>query len=165
MHQPGTIDLALPGNPIEASQWNLIRSAILSILGEFPGLGQTLDGHLPSSADMFRIKSSNGDYWTCRRYDGTDEGDTDYLIAKPFELRPSVTALGTQTYSYSADNARAATDGPDSEDQEVIPPWVVNESVIWAAFADNVGVTSDAGARIDWIDLNTAARAWGKSAA
>jgi hypothetical protein len=47
-----------------------------------------------------------------------------------------------------------------SEDQEVTPPWTVNETVLWACRARNTGVVDGNGDALGWLDLNVAARAW-----
>lgn len=152
------------GDVLTAAQWNALRRAVLSVLNEQEGLAQLLRGHLPAAAVMMRIQSSNGDYWTCRRFDGTTAGPTDVLVAKPWELRPSVTAIGSQTYVYTDDTERVATESAVNETQVVVPSWTTTETVIWAARARNTGVIAS-GEALNWLDLNVAGRAWAKKAA
>lgn len=153
-----------PGDVFTAAQWNALRRAVVDILREQLATAQPLRGHLPAAAVMMRIKSSNGDYWTCRRYDGTTEQTEDVKVAKPWELRPSVTAIGSQTYSYTNDAERVATESSVDETQVVVPSWTVDETVIWAARARDTGVAAS-GQALNWLDLNVAGRAWAKKAA
>jgi hypothetical protein len=41
---------------------------------------------------MYRLKSVQGDYITCRTWDGTTEGGSDVYLAKPHKLRNSITS-------------------------------------------------------------------------
>lgn len=72
----------------------------------------------------YRLKSVQGDYITCRTWDGASDGPVDVLIAKPWRLRESVTALTiygvAHTYTYAA--------GPDGDNRERINAWPVSQT-------------------------------------
>lgn len=150
------------GDLLTAVHMNQIRGAIIEMLQEQDGFANILRHHLPNPAVMMRLKSSNGDYWTCRRFDGSFEGADDVFVAKPWELRPSVTAVGPQTYSYSTDRERTATEGSDNETQVIVPDYVDDESVIFACRALNTGVVGPSSVSVRWLDLNVAGRGWAK---
>lgn len=152
------------GAPILARDFEALRQSVLRLYEESPGRANNLNGWSSASHVMMRIKSSNGDYLTCRRYNGAVEETEDIEVAKPFELRPSVTALGSQTYSYTTDIERVATEGVDNETQVITPQWVINETVIWAVRANYTGVTGAGGDAISWLDANVIGRSWAKKA-
>lgn len=110
----------------------------------------------------FRVKSIQGDYITCRTWDGTTEGANDVLIAKPYQLRNSITSRNSISYSYTNTTERVANDGTDTETQVVVPSYVVDDE-IFAIGKAPTGV-DDGTDPITWLDLNLDARAWAKKA-
>lgn len=136
----------------------------------------------PSSAEegfavrMFRLKSVQDDYVTCREWDGTTEREADVLIAKPFDLRvtgwngqtvvyqlegPLGGATRTISYAKVTATLRKATGAGITEDQAVRPFYVVDRTIIFAARPKN-GTGVDAADT--WIDINTDGRAFAKIA-
>lgn len=129
-----------------------------------------------AGAKMFRFQSGQDDYITCREFDGTTEGSSDVLIAKPYDIR--VTGWDNQiigynlepiigggvvfvTYSKLTSTYRTAS-RPDKplEYQAIRPFYVAGKSIIFAIKPSNgTGVTG-----CDWIDLNTDGRAFAKIA-
>lgn len=109
-----------------------------------------------------RVKSVGDDYLVCRRWDGTEEDDTDLSVAKPWLLRRSTARTG-YTYSYSSNTTRVSTKTADSttENQTITPSWLVNDE-IWAVSCQT-GVTVS-GEDLRYQDLNLDARAWAKVA-
>lgn len=131
-------------------------------------------GGIASFVRQFRLKSVANDHLVCRTFDGTTEGDSDILIAKPFDLRRTgwhgvtvtyalESVLGTSasvTYDYQTAVYRIATSGSVVEHQGIRPFYVADRSIIFATQPDNgAGV-----AGIEWIDLNADGRAWAKIA-
>jgi hypothetical protein len=107
---------------------------------------------------MYRVKSVQADYLTCRSWDGTDDGITDVLIAKPMKLRNPATetidALGV-SYTYTDTQTRlAASSGFDSEKHKVRPAYAVNDVIYAAKCATDVTLAAD------HLDLNVDARKW-----
>lgn len=116
---------------------------------------------------QFRLKSVQDDYLVCRTWDGTTEGETDYNVAKPYDLRRTgwhgvtvtyslesiLGASASVSYFYQTGTYRIAN---GTEHQGIRPFYVPDKTVIYAVKADHTGV-EDAP---DWIDLNTDARAW-----
>lgn len=132
-----------------------------------------------------RIKANNGDYYTCREWDGTLEGGTDIYVAKPITLRNSLAsevivegALSlTCAYTYSAADKRtmhvsASTSGTWLDEVHYVRPQVVINgtrngvagyySEIWAMPITGPAKTGvKVGAfDVEWIDLNYDGRAW-----
>jgi hypothetical protein len=83
-----------------------------------------------------RVKEIFSAYLRCRTWDGSSEGGSDILVAKPTVLQT------TPNW------------GEDNEAHRVDPPYAV-DGLIWAA---EVGFTGVAGKT--WIDLNVEARVW-----
>lgn len=94
----------------------------------------------PSSNDdgTYVLKSVQGDYVTCRTYDGTTVGSTDIYIAKPYKIRAGIssTVIFTVTHSYTysagpdaANPKRHNSDGTNSEDEYVTPPWIPSDII------------------------------------
>lgn len=156
------LEVPRKGQPIKAAEQAKLRAAVLALIREQPGLLTGLRHHLPAPALMLRLKSSNGDYWTCRQFDGATELDVDIHVAKPWELRPSVTAIGGQTYTYATDSERTADDGVSTETQVITLPWTIDETVLWAVRSDHTGVLGPSGEELVWLDKNVAARSWAK---
>ena len=118
------------------------------------------------AAKRFRVKSESNDYLVCRTWDGTTEGSTDVLVAKPYLLQRTpfhgvaVTYPNAQviTYTYAAAYERTADDTVDSETQIVTPRYFVDEEIIGIAVPRGGTGVDDC----DWMDLNTAGRHWAK---
>lgn len=100
-----------------------------------------------------------GDYLNCRSWDGTTAGSTDITIAKPYELRFSLTGetLDGIAFTYGtyvvASQSRIATFSGGSETQFITPRYRVG-TILFAAKAQT-GVDT-----ANLIDLNIGARAW-----
>lgn len=121
------------------------------------------------SASMFKLKSVQDDWVTCRSWDGTTEGATDTLIAKDPNNRTTLTTQTVLTlvhsYSYSAgpsetwsagtstnyNKIRNNSDGSISEQEQITPPWMENE-VIFAVPA-TTALTDGSGNPIIWLML------------
>lgn len=159
------IDRVSRGDLLSAEEWNKLRIIIGAIVAEQNSIQSGIGGIFPAPAEMMRIITTNGDYWTCRKFEGGVQGSVDQFVAKPWELRPSVTSIGAQTYSYSDDFTREATEGIETEDQVLTLGVSLNETLIWACQANMTGVTTITnGDPVTWIDLNLAARTWAKVA-
>jgi hypothetical protein len=108
----------------------------------------------------YRIKSIQNNYVTCRTWDGTTEGTTDVLIAKPRKLRhvygnyPGLTSLTTVDAQTGT-----ATNGTITETWIVTPAYVVDDD-LWAVTVAATGVTDGSGNAIVNLDVNDDARAW-----
>jgi hypothetical protein len=117
-----------------------------------------------SGVQMYRYKSQSGDYVVCRTWDGTTEGGSDVNIAKPMKLRNSITSAVidavTVTYSYPTTVTRVATISATTENQVIVPRYIVND-LIFAV--DSSGGTAISGTLQDKIDMNVDGRAWAKA--
>lgn len=96
------------------------------------------DGGSGGGVAMWRLKSVQNDYVTCRSWDGSSDGPTDTYLAKEWKIRTSLTGetiFGvSHTYTYgtgpdSLNKYRNNSDGTNSEQEIIIPPWSVNEIV------------------------------------
>ena len=129
-------------------------------------------GGTPISVSMYRIKSFQGDYMTCRSWNGSSEGATDIYIAKPVKLRNSATAAtidgGAVTYSYDSSTlqrvAASATYG--SEIHYIVPRYNVNDVIHAVDSATGVSFTvSSVVTVVSKIDLNVDGRVWARISA
>lgn len=121
----------------------------------------------------FKIKEILQDYMQCAQWDGVKEGPVTY-VAKPLLLRASATTrvftAGTLTFSdaTSTGSQRVATLDATSETQVVVPEYVVDDEIIAIRnIRGKTGLTRmDAGVEkdVEWLDMNTDARAWAKQA-
>ena len=124
-------------------------------------------------ATRYRVKDVEGDYLVCRTFDGTVEGSTDVLVAKPPELRHSLVAQTIEnvavSYVYSTrannlDGKRVASaTGFESQTEIVLPVFIVantSDGEIWADKPEGgTGVEVD-DVELEWMDTNRAGRAW-----
>jgi hypothetical protein len=115
-----------------------------------------------------RVQSVGNDHLVCRIWDGATSGTLDIPVAKPPELRRTGwhgATLDGITYTYSSGYQRSATDGVDTEDQVIGPPYTVSGGSVEilalrpALGTGGLGVTFN-DAAVEWIDLNLAARRW-----
>ena len=139
------------------------------------------DGHSDSAEDVylaapgatrFRVKGVQGDYVTCRTWDGTTQGGDDILVAKAPALRHSLLAQTIDGNSVTFDGhtitggvckrvAHAA--GFTDQNEYVLPQWQIStgqDSEIWAIQPTAGTGVSVGGIAVDWLDLNVDARAW-----
>ena len=113
----------------------------------------------PPSAFAARIKSEQNDFLTVRKWDGSEEGTTNILVAKPFKLRhdadnyEGVTGITTTNAS-----TVEATDGTDTETWHVTPSYQVDD-VIYVNPVPFTGVES-ASIELKHVDSNRDGRAW-----
>lgn len=129
-------------------------------------------------ATRYRVKSVEDDYTTCRTWDGSTEGASDVLIAKPPELRHSLTSqtikndLGNnQSVTYSGFGIvggkctrTAAASGYANQGEIVLPQYILAgttaDAEIWADEpVGGTGVTVS-GNELTWMDTNRAGRKW-----
>lgn len=169
---PGQFPRMVKAGQIPPEVWNRVRAFVLELLEQQTG-GSGLRYHLPLAAAQFRYKSTDGDYLVCKAWDGTSESGEDVAIAKPYLLRPSITARtigGTAyTYTYTDDFTRESDGGGTTEDQVVSPDYQVDDLIFAARVrrgtevdVDNVaGVGEQADNEpILWVDLNLDGRTW-----
>jgi hypothetical protein len=121
------------------------------------------------------IESEEFDYWVCKPIiDGTiDSGATAVNVAKPFNLRRTPFDVATRpgayagieyTYAFNGDKVeRTAEDTVESITQlEILIPQVVfNESVIYAALAEQTDVEVN-GNDLKLLDINADSRYWAR---
>ncbi len=123
-------------------------------------------GGAGASVSTYRFKSMNSDTLVCHSWDFATEGSDNILIAKPPKLRFSIASevIDGDTVTYSAYDTgaqtRHATDGGTSEDQVIVPRYLVDD-VIYVISA-NTDLLDGDGNPITLLDLNIDARAWAK---
>ena len=127
-----------------------------------------------ASVAMFLLKSVQGDYLTCRTWDGVNEGSTDVYIAKDPRLRNSVTSEVldgvTVSYSYTSTTIRVASwtidSVADEEIQHVVPHYLPDTDpeageVIFAVQTAHTGVTVGE-VELIWLEMSNG-KAWARS--
>ena len=114
-------------------------------------------------AHKLTVTSQSGDYITCDTPSGKSVD-----VAKPYLLRRTPFDGETRdgiTYTYSSDSARQGDDGANTEDQVIVPSYVVND-IIFAVRNPVGGTGVDDGespaTNITYLDLNLDGRAWAK---
>jgi len=153
----------------------------LSVSGDLsvhmiPGVGLCLTGGGRANAPparkagleavRMRVQSVSDDHLVCRPWRGGDISAVDILVAKPWELRKTGwdgETIGGITYTYSSGTARSATDGVDTENQVIGPPYTLSGGYVDLVAIRNVQGGTDvtvAGKAVEWLDLNLAARRW-----
>lgn len=175
----GTLKLSekSAGEGVSAREWNAVVRAVNMMLkmtgdGKYirvnmrtagPSvelvIGNLLGG---TGVSPYRIKSIHNDYLTCRSWNGTTDGTTDVLIAKPFLLRHvSNNYPWIDTSSLATVNAQEVTVDVSSVEYtwRVTLPYAVDE-VIWAT-ATSLGDVSVSGTPLTLEDTNRAGHAWG----
>lgn len=144
-------------------------NAVLELIGGAGG------GPNAAPFSRYRPKTVESEHYVCRLLtvgaEGEVEGDTDILIARPFEHRNSIlseTIDGQQyVYTYGSTTERVST-GPTTETEQIVPHILLEGlegdtlTTIIAAAADT-GVTVD-GQVLTLIDINVAGRAWARIA-
>jgi hypothetical protein len=134
-----------------------------------------------STIRQYRIKSIQNDFYTCRTWNGSEEGTTDISIARPFEHRVSnfngqsvaYSSDGdvfTATYSYTSATKRTKTVSGVAETQVLVPYfktdfhliYAVNVSAPLTAGPSNTPITDTNDNPITLLDLNVDGRAWAK---
>jgi len=177
------------GKGLLASQLNELAALIPTLLTGGNGIsiiksgGRFIIGLDPTAPvnvgvhKAFRVKSVEVDYLICRTWNGKTEGSIDVKIALPPLLRRSpfdLTVAGRDgfTYVYLSNTERTSTKTADAttEEQEIIPRYVVNDIIIAVkSVAGSTGVFQDtengAGINpIEWIDANFDDRMWREKA-
>ena len=147
----------------------------------------TLTNALPASkgADsevrQYRLKSVENDFYTCRSWNGEEEGDTDIFIARPFQHR--VSDFNGRTIAYSSDGdsfsatfayesptKRTKTISGTAETQVIVPYFKNDFDLIYAVRVKEsikIGegfttLTDPNDVPIRLLDLNVDGRAWAK---
>jgi hypothetical protein len=95
---------------------------------------------------QFRYKSMGENHIVCREFDGTTEGTSDVLIAKPLAIRQSY--AGGVTATYTSPTQRTVS----GQAQTVFPPYRVDDLIYAARSSNGVGV-SVSSAALDWVEL------------
>jgi len=162
----GVVSIAVGTITVEESDGTPSVASVSKI--KFSGATVTDDGSgivtvaASGLLQMYRLKSVQGDYITCRTWDGTTEGGSDVYLAKPMKLRNSITAAtisgASVTYSYTNTVTRVATISSTDETQVVVPRYLTDDLV----FGMTCNATGVSGKNI--LDINADGRAWAKQA-
>lgn len=178
------------GSPF-ASEWNAMVDALhsqritsggglrmkVTPFGTMPSIdpskpAPSAPGEATVTVYRFRVKSVQGDYMTCRTWDGTTEGGSDIYVAKPPKLRHSVTSESiegtTVSYTYGSrsnneDGYRTATAGGVDITEIVMPVYIDNDE-IFAVKPDNGTDVTVSSVELVYLDLNVDGRCWGQVA-
>ncbi len=100
---------------------------------------------------MVKVVTEYADQILCEQIDGSR-----LLVDKPWTLRATIfdgKEYDDKEYEYSAINERTATEGEDSEDQEIAPPYLVDDMLLISPY---VGFRPSGSS--GFIDLNNDSR-------
>lgn len=160
-----------PGSELSASAYNLI---VDNVIRNKTGIDQPkqskffrINSTLPEIR-QFKVVSEHGDYLKANPYDGAESNtDVEILIAKPYLLRQSLASRNSLTFTYSS-NTRTADDGSETEDQVVVPSYVVGDVIyamrnVQGGTSVNISING-IDKKVVWLDLNIDGRAWAKEA-
>jgi hypothetical protein len=111
---------------------------------------------------VLTLVTHEDDYLVCQAIDSTE-----YLVAKPYELRRTPfdgETIDGVTYAYDSSFAtsqeRTATSGPDEEVQFITPAYRVGAEIFAVLVQGDTGVDpSPSGAAITYLEMNQG-RAW-----
>lgn len=162
------------GDPLLASDLNLLRDALIQVLVGGPGVqvGSFGDRLVISMSqdktpiNRFRqmsVVSNHGDYIKCKTLTatGTEDGDNIYVM-KPWELRRSPfdgETVGGVAYTYSSDDERTATPSTGAPEVQTITPEYFAGAVVYAMDMEvSVEVETDVFSAL--IDANLDGRKW-----
>lgn len=147
---------AVPRERITARKWNDLARRVDTIgQVDLRGRQDLPPLHNQVRLQLFKFHSFPGgleDYMICTV--GTNL--TQFLVAKPFALRPSLTTHGGVSFTYQSDTQRTA-DG--SESQIIVPAYDVGDPIIAIGPIDTGVATGIGSGVVYWIDSNMA---WGR---
>jgi len=114
-----------------------------------------------TAQQQFQIVSVFDDLLLCNRFRDGVADTAQITVAKPWMLRRTpfdgITYQGVQ-YSYTGTDARTATQGEETEDQEIVPAYASGD-ILCAQPVAGLGL-SHGGASVDFQDVNETGRAW-----
>ncbi len=118
-----------------------------------------------SKPQPHRFKSMGTDHLICRTWDGTNQGTTDVLIAKPptlwFSVASKVLRGTTITYSaYSLTGQSRTSTSASKTETELITPSYETDDIIWAVSGKTFVSTGTPPTELTLCDDNRGSRAW-----
>ena len=119
---------------VQAQRRSLLAQGIMDSTGTYSAALRANE----TAGRQFRFKSIADDHIVCRTWDGATEGGADVLVAKPPVLR--------------GDGETRTVNG---EDQDVFPPYAVNDLIYAIKPRGGTGLSS-----VLWQDINVDARRW-----
>ena len=189
MKHPTELPREPSGNAKEVSWFRILLKCVLQrSIKVGPGLrasyrvdgtlieleGRAASGGAGGTIQQYKVTVISDDSITCRTWDGTTDGTSDVIVAKPYRLRKTpwngITVVydfnGTSysiVYSYLATpgfrTAQVTVGGTQTtESQAIIPIYKVGD-IIYATEPEG-GTDVFVGSAVTWLDLNVDARAW-----
>jgi hypothetical protein len=114
------------------------------------------------------VQSVGNDYLICKTYVDSTLGDDDLYVAKPFKLRRSPfhgETINSLSYSYLSPIARTVSHASTPTwvmTQTVVPAYTLNFDIIYAISSSKIGMVTEAGSDIKYLDINADARQWAR---
>ncbi len=155
-----TLPLVKKGDPVLAKSYNDLLNAVNQLMRGNGLPSQVYAGPARGLIQMKIADISADDYLLCNHYDGAVQGTIDIAVAKPYLVR-TLASWNSITYSYSDPQTRVATSGSDTEDQVLVPAYVVGD-IIYVQVVNWTGVNDATPSEIKLLDVNADARAWAK---
>lgn len=170
--KPQPVRKVAKGEKLSARKWNELAEAINR---PFSGVALPRQVRRKTKAgsgievQQMKVAAIGDDYITCVTFNGTETGEEEITVAKPYELRRTPfdgESYNGIEYTYSDDVTREADDGSTTETQVIVPEYVVGDVIM--AMRNITGgtglvITMPDGTEeeIEWIEMNSA-RAWAK---
>jgi len=116
----------------------------------------------PTQLTRFKITQINNDYLTCQQLnaDGNPSKVGTTNIAKPYLLTQKILLRNGIAYSAYSGQSRTATSGGDSENQTIVPSYVIGDEIKAFRAIGGTGVTDSSNKPVNWEDNNNDGRAW-----
>ena len=108
------------------------------------------------------IKAILDDALECSFTFDTETDEDTFYIAKPWLLRKTPFDGKTRngfTYTYSGSQSRESNNGSTTENQELIPGYVINDIIYAISTPTDVKIEEEF---VTWVDLNVDGRMWAK---
>lgn len=157
------------GEPLDHRKMNQVVDAVNAMVQGANPPQQVLPkpGDVPPLVvQRMAISAIAGDYLICNPFVGSvPDTASEILVAKPPELRRSVTERADLTFTYSGDQERLAFNEDAEEENQIVVPLYIEGDVIFAmnSIVGGSGVSDLDGTDLGWQDMNVAGRAWAKN--
>lgn len=153
------------GDPLYTYRLNQPVKVLQALVqGVKPPRGKTPEVK-PPFVQQFKILEIADDYLVCNPYDGETQLAEEILVARPYLLRMSLASWNGLTFTYVDEQSRVATLGAETEDQTIVPQYVVGDIIYGLqGIFGGTAVEDDDEKVVQFVDLNIDGRAFAQVA-